>query len=190
MKHRFIAIMATIAMLFVPHVLAGAPVIAEPAKVEVDGIRNFSQLAGSSGFAGSQVGFGGATAPSAMAFLKSRGFATVINLRFASEEGVDLEGSVAAAKAAGLNYIHLPFDAADPAAGVVDKFLAAVGDKANQPVYIHCSSATRAAALWMIGRVSVDGWQVSTASAEAEKIALKPPEAIAFASAYISSHSE
>lgn len=187
MKLRIIAIVATLAMFSVPHVSAGGSAIAEIAKVEVVGIRNFTQIDGSSGFAGPHAGFGGATQSSAMAFLKSKGIATVINLRLASEEDVDLKGSVTAAEAAGLNYIHLPFDAANPAPGVVDKFLATVGNEANQPVYIHCASATRAAALWMIGRVMEDGWEIDAASAEAERIALKPPEAIAFASAYIKS---
>ena len=94
----------------------------------------------------------------------------MINLRLASEENVDLEGSIDGARAAGLNYIHLPFDTAAPASEVVEEFLEAVGNEANQPVYVHCGSATRAAALWMISRVLADGWQISAASAEAGQI--------------------
>jgi len=156
-------------------------------KVEAPGIENFSRIEGQPGFAGSPVGFGGATKPSAMPWLGSQGFSSVISLRFAAEEGVDVEDSRAAAEAAGLNYIHLPFSPKKQNTDVVDEFLAAAGDERNQPVYIHCGSATRAAALWMIGRVLKDGWDIDVAGQEAEKIARKPAEAIAFATKYITS---
>jgi len=153
----------------------------------VAGIHNYSQIDKSSGFAGSPVGFGGATQASAMPWLKGEGFTTVINLRAATEEGVDLEGCQAAAKAAGLSYVHLPFDPESGDTQVIDDFLAAVGDEANHPVYIHCHSATRAAALWMIGRVLRDGWEFDDARAEGDKIAAKPIEANLFVRKYLAS---
>ena len=64
--------------------------------------------------------YGGITEPSAMAELKKLGFTSVINLRLASETGVDVDAARAAATAAGLTYIHLPFDAADPDPELVD----------------------------------------------------------------------
>ena len=188
MKFWIIAFAATLATLFVPYVLSGGPTITQVEKVEVNGIENFSQLEEPSGFAGRKIGFGGATQAVAMASLKRKGFVTVINLRLADEEDVDLQGNGGAAREAGLNYIHLPFDTSAPATDVVNKFLAIVGNEENQPVYVHCGSATRAAALWMIGRVLVDNWEVSAASAEVERIARKPGDAIAFASGYIESH--
>jgi uncharacterized protein (TIGR01244 family) len=160
---------------------------AEPEKVDMHGIRNFSRIDGTSGFAGPGAGFGGATQPSAMHGLKSAGFVTVMNLRVASEEDVRIEANRAAAEANGLNYVYLPFDTDNPDPAVVQAFLAIARDEANQPVYIHCNSATRAAALWMIGRVLEDGWEIDAASAEADIIADKPASAIAFASAYIAS---
>ena len=42
--------------------------------------------------------------------------------------------------------------------GRVDSFLAAVADKSNQPVFIHCGSANRVGGMWMIKRVLQDGW--------------------------------
>jgi uncharacterized protein (TIGR01244 family) len=111
----------------------------------------------------------------------------VINLRLATEDSADIDGSRAAAEAAGLNFIHLPFDAKNPDPGVVGTFLATAGDGGNQPVYIHCHSATRAAALFMIGRVLEDGWQIDVASEEVEAIAKKPSAAIAFATRYLAS---
>src|SRR5436309_5043774 len=119
--------------------LAASSLNAEPTEVkkaDVPGIRNFSRVNGPAGFGGTMVGFGGATQPSAMAELKKDGFKSVINLRLATEPGADIDAGRAAAKAAGLTYIHLPFDAANPDPQLLDKVLDAVVDKANQPVYI------------------------------------------------------
>ncbi|MFC1665119.1 beta-lactamase hydrolase domain-containing protein [Pseudomonadota bacterium] len=157
-------------------------------KSDIPGIQNYSRFDSSPGFAGSSVGFGGATQPSAMSRLENAGFAAVINLRLATEEGADVDDSRIAAESVGLNYIHLPFDTTNPDPDVVDNFLTAVGDKDNRPVYIHCGSATRVATLWMIGRVLKDGLAIDTASAEVEVIAGKPSDAIAFATNYITSH--
>ena len=49
-----------------------------------------------------------------MAALKKEGFVSVINLRLPTEEGANVEAGRAAAQAAGLKYIHLPFNAAHP----------------------------------------------------------------------------
>lgn len=147
-------------------------------KVEMAGITNYSVT--EDGF-----GFGGVTEPSAMAMLREQGYATVINLRLDSEEGANVEEGEAAAEAAGLNYIHLPFDSRNPAPGYFDEFLAAVQDDANQPVYVHCGSATRAAALWMSKRVLADDWSMEAAAEEARAIAGKPDAAVDFATGYI-----
>ena len=151
------------------------------------GIDNFSRIDDGPGLAGSPVGFGGTTPPSAMPWLKSEGFATVINLLVAAEPGAKVEECLAAAEETGLKYIHLPFDPRNPDSGLVDKFVAAVSDETNQPVYIYCNTATRVAALWMIARVLEDGWETDAASEEAKAIAAKPDVAIAFATKYIES---
>lgn len=166
-------------------VLAVARVTAQADKVDVPGIENFSQLGRTTGSGGTMVGFGGATAPSAMVRLRNEGFATVLNLRLETEDGADVDAGRAAAKAAGLQYMHLPFDTEHPDPRRVDNFLSAVGDEENQPVYIHCHSATRVAALWMIKRVLEDGWTMDRARMEAETIAERPPDAIAFAEGYL-----
>lgn len=156
-------------------------------KAETPGIVNYSQLDESGGYAGSLVGFGGATQPSAMALLEERGFASVISLRMDSEKGVEIDASRKAAESAGLNYIHLPFSPRDAAPGIVDEFLAAAGNPANQPVYIHCASATRVGAMWIIGRVLEDGWTLAAASEEAQAIASNPEQSITFATMYLAS---
>jgi uncharacterized protein (TIGR01244 family) len=185
-----IAVVRTLASLLLFLALYSGTTNAEVEKVELKGVDNFSQIQGTTSFAGTRVGFGGATEAEAIASLKNQGFVTVVNLRLTGEENIDLRGNAEAAKPVGLNYIHLPFDTSAPAEDIVEKFIRTVGNARNQPVYVHCGSATRAAALWMVGRVLVDGWNIEDASAEAAQIARKPPQAIAFARKYIDSLEE
>jgi uncharacterized protein (TIGR01244 family) len=161
--------------------LVAASLSAQVQKREVAGIRNFSRV-------DATVGCGGAVDPSAMAALRKDGFTSVINLRLANEPGADVDAGRAAAQAAGLKYIHLPFNAAAPDEKVVESFLAAVADKANQPVFIHCGSANRVGGVWMIKRALQDKWALDKAQAEAEAIGLNNPQLLAFATSYINTH--
>lgn len=157
------------------------PLLGQVQKKEVAGIVNYSRV-------DATVGCGGRVSPSAMSALKAEGYVSVINLRQASEADADIDGGRAAAQAAGLKYIHLPFNAASPDPKVVDSFLAAVGDKSNQPMFIHCGSANRVGGVWMIKRVLRDGWEIPRAQTEAEAIGLRDPKLTAFAIDYIKSH--
>jgi uncharacterized protein (TIGR01244 family) len=157
--------------------LAAAPTVSAQTpvtKASVPGIINFSKVE-------TTVACAGATSPEALAEVKKMGYASVINLRVAGEAGVDLDAEAAAAKAAGITYIHIPFNAASPDPMLVDNFLKAVTDKANQPAFIHCASANRAAALWMVKRIAVDKWDVQRASDEAAELGLTNPRLKAFA---------
>ena len=84
--------------------------------------------------------------PSALDGLAKDGFKSVINLRLATEANANIDLNAAHAKSLGMNYIHIPFNAAQPDNKVVDQFLAAVSNKANQPAYLHCGSASRVGA--------------------------------------------
>jgi len=143
-------------------------------KASVPGIVNFSKVE-------TTVACAGATTPAALAEVKKMGYASVINLRLANEPGAEIDAEAAAAKAAGINFIHLPFNASAPDPMLVDNFLKAVTDKANQPAFIHCASANRAAALWMVKRIVVDKWSVEQASTEAAALGLTNPTLKAFA---------
>ena len=154
---------------------------AQVTKETVPGITNFSKLE-------STIACAGATTPAAVAEVKRLGYASIINLREASEAGADVDGEAAAAKAAGITYVHLPLKTASPDPAVVDQFLKAVTVPANQPVFIHCASANRAAALWMIKRMLVDGWSAEQASPEAAALGLTNPALRTFALEYVASH--
>ena len=161
--------------------LLAIPVAAQVQKKELAGVRNYSRV-------DATVGCGGAVDPAAMAGLKKEGFVSVVNLREATEPGADVDAGRAAAQAAGLKYIHLPFNVAKPDSKTVDSFLAAVADKSNQPVFIHCGSANRVGGMWMIKRALQDKWPIEKAKAEGEAIGLNNPALVAFATEYISTH--
>ena len=61
---------------------------------------------------------------------------------------------------------------ATPDPAVADKFLQAIGDSGNNPAFVHCGSGNRAAAMWMIKRMVVDGWDVERAGTEAAALGL------------------
>jgi hypothetical protein len=92
--------------------LLTTPLMAQVQKKEMPGIRNYSRV-------DATVGCGGQVDPAAMKALKGEGYVSVINLRLPNEEGANVEAGRAAAQAAGLKYIHLPFNAAQPDPKVV-----------------------------------------------------------------------
>jgi uncharacterized protein (TIGR01244 family) len=150
-------------------------------KMERAGIVNYTKV-------DAVVACGGATDTSALEALKNDGFKSVINLRQASEAGANIEANAARAKALGLNYIHLPLNGQAPDPKIVDAFLAAVADKANQPVFIHCGSASRVGAVWLVKRVLQDGWPIDKATEEAKMIGLRSAPLEEFAKQYIAGH--
>ena len=134
------------------------------------------------------VACGGATDTAALDGLKADGFKSVINLRVATEAGANVPENEAKAKAIGLNYFHLPLAGASPDPAIVDKFLGVIANKANQPVFIHCASANRVGAVWLVKRVLQDGWPVDKATTEAKAIGLSAPGLEKFALDYIATH--
>ena len=150
-------------------------------KEEVPGIRNLSRLE-------TTVACAGATEVEAIPNVKKMGFVSMINLRQASEPGANVPQAEAAAKAAGLKYIHIPMDAAAPDAAVADRFLDAIKQPGNQPAYIHCASANRAAAMWFIKRVQIDRWESDRAMKEAEALGLTSAPLKQFATNYVTTH--
>ena len=160
---------------------AAVPAFAQVTKQERAGIVNFSKV-------DAVVACGGATETSALEGLAKDGFKSVINLRQATEANANIEQNSAKAKELGLKYIHIPFNTQQLDPAVIDKFLAAVSDKNNQPAYVHCGSASRVGSVWLAKRVIQDGWTVEKATEEAKAIGLRGEPLEKFALDYIASH--
>jgi len=150
-------------------------------KSTIEGITNFAQVE-------TTVACAGAVSPSAVAGIKKMGFASIINLRLDSEKGADIEAEAAAAKAAGITFVHLPLNGAMPDPAVADRFLKVITEPGTQPAFIHCASGNRAAAMWLIKRVLVDKWDNDRALEEASQLGTMSPVMKAFALDYIQAH--
>jgi uncharacterized protein (TIGR01244 family) len=161
--------------------LAGVTLSAQQVtKKDIAGISTFAQVE-------TTIACGGSTKPEAIQEIRKMGFRSVVNLRLASEEGAQVEEEGAAVKAAGMNYVHLPFNLQTPDPKLIDNFIAAVTLPANKPAYVHCAAGGRAAALWMIKRVIEDKWDEPRALAEANALGLND-RLRPFALDYIHSH--
>lgn len=178
LKRSLLPAVAFVLVICVPLLCAQSSTVT---KETVPGVTNFSKL-------DTTIACAGATTPQAVAGLKQMGYASIINLREASEAGADIDGEAAAAKTAGITYIHLPFNGAMPDPAVADKFIIAVTDKKNQPAFVHCASANRAAAMWMIKRMVVDKWDADRAGTEAAALGLTNSALKTFALNYAAAH--
>ncbi len=150
-------------------------------KENVAGIQNLNRIE-------TTIACAGAITPGSVAEIKKMGFVAVFNLREASEPGNDIDAEAAAAKAAGVNFISLPFNGSKPDPMVVDKFLKAIVEKGNQPAFIHCAGGNRAAAMWFIKRALVDKWDIEKAMAEATALGFSSAPLKAFAIDYVEKH--
>ena len=130
---------------------------------------------------------GGQPSQNAYAKLSSSGFRSVLNLRTA-QEGISLEEEKQAVEKAGMRYINIPVVSRAPTPGQATEFLKAVKDKSLHPMLIHCASANRVGAFWLIYRVLEQGWPQEKALDEANRIGLSSPVLKSFALEYIASH--
>ena len=147
-------------------------------KEMIDGVRNYTKV-------DATIGCAGATDPKAMAVLKERGYKAVLNLREATEDGALIPESKLAAETAGLTFIHVPFKGSAPEDAVADEFLKVVANPSNQPLFIHCGSANRVGAMWLIKRMVIDKWPQDKAVEEAKAIGLTSAALEKFALDYV-----
>ncbi len=121
---------SAVALLAAAGWLIAAAGSAQVVRQDVPGIRNFAKVE-------TTVACAGAITPGAVAEIKKMGWASIINLRLPTEQGADIEGNIAAAKAAGIPYYHIPFSAAAPDPAAVDAFLKTITTEGVQPAFIH-----------------------------------------------------
>ncbi len=129
-------------------------------KQDVDGVKNFKRLE-------TTVACAGATKADAVPEIKKMGFASIINLREASEEGANVEAEEAAAKNVGMRYYHIPFNGSNPDPAVAEKFLNAITASGSDPV---------------------DHWDVDRATKEATELGMTSDKLKQFAIDFAQSH--
>jgi uncharacterized protein (TIGR01244 family) len=134
-------------------------------KENIPGITNFARLE-------TTVACAGATKADSVPEIKKMGFAAIINVREANEPGAEVDKEEAAAKTVGLRFVHIPFNLNAPAPDLVDRFLATIRKPENNPAFIHCAGGGRAASLWTIKRMMIDGWDQQRALEEGTALGL------------------
>lgn len=178
MKTQFLIVAALLSGLWVGASPARAQ---EVTKENVDGITNFHRLE-------TTVACSGAIKATAVPEIKKYGFASIINLRQASEDGANLEAEEAAAKSADIHYYSIPFSSTAPDAAAVDKFLDAITAKGSDPAFIHCAGGGRAATMWFVKRMVIDHWDMDRAAKEATALGMTNPKLKQFAIDYAETH--
>ncbi|MFY9554076.1 MAG: protein tyrosine phosphatase family protein [Blastocatellia bacterium] len=131
-----------------------------------------------------RIATGGQPTDGAFQKLAANGYRAVLSLR-TSSEGIDQKHEQEAIEKAGMRYVNIPVISSAPKPEQVDVFINAVKDKNNHPMLIHCGSANRVGAFWMIYRVVDQGWPEDKALDEATRIGLTSPTLKAFAHEYI-----
>src|SRR5437867_4186074 len=177
--------MRTKIALALPIVLAiGASFAAAQSKVTKDtvpGIQNYAHIE-------TTVACAGAITPGSVAEIKKMGFASIINLREASEPGADIDAEKAAADKAGIRFVHVPFNGNKPTTEAVDQFLKAIKTSGTEPAFIHCAGGNRAASMWFVKRALVDKWDIDRAMAEATDLGFASAPLKSFAMDYVKTH--
>jgi uncharacterized protein (TIGR01244 family) len=174
-------------MLAIAALIAAISLVAAPAgaqqvtKETVEGITNFNRLE-------TTVACAGAIKATAVPEIKKLGFASIINLRQPTENGADLEGEAAAAKAADIRYYNIPFNGQAPDPAVADKFLEAITAPGSEPAFIHCAGGGRAATMWFLKRLVVDHWDVDRATQEATALGMNNARLKQFVLDYVQTH--
>ena len=166
-------------MLFAVASVLAAVAAAQDAAPDLSGIKNFLRV-------NEEICTGGQPSLEDLARLKAGGVKAVINLR--RPEEFDAAGEAARAKQLGLRYFLIPVDSSAPTDAEAKKFLKVMEGSKNRPAFIHCASANRVGAFWMIRRVLVDGWTVEKADEEATRVGLHSAVLRQFARDYIEHH--
>jgi protein tyrosine phosphatase (PTP) superfamily phosphohydrolase (DUF442 family) len=145
------------------------------------GIQNFMKI-------NTEFCSGGQPTLAQLAELKSQGITSILNLRVPGEAGFDAPAEEAEAKKLGMKYFNIPVQGQAPKDEQADEFLKVTDNAQNRPVFIHCGSANRVGAFFMIRRVLRDGMTFDAAKAEADKIGLRSAALADFAKQYIDKH--
>ena len=106
----------------------------------------------------------------AVGSLRPLGFAAVLDLRGPKEGTASEKAEV---ESAGLRYFNIPVTEQAPSDEQVTAFARIVEDPANQPIIIHCHTASRVGAMWVLYQVR-KGAPVTIALEEGRTIGLQP----------------
>ena len=133
-----------------------------PAAAEKELLKPREDLPGLKNFAKVSDGLYRGAQPTAEGFatLKKMGVKTIVNLRAVNSDRDELKGTQ-------LQYCHISFKAWHAEEEDVLKFLKVIGDKKNQPVFVHCEfGSDRTGMMVAVYRMLEQGWSNEQAAQE------------------------
>lgn len=118
-----------------------------------------------------QVAGGGYVTADQVATLPGKGYTTIINLQFERESGVAAE--IAAAEAAGLQYVSVPVGGSNFTLEHAKRVSDAIADAPGH-VLLHCRSGGRVSAVWALTRALEEGLTPEEAAKVAAEEGCRP----------------
>ncbi|MEW4527120.1 sulfur transferase domain-containing protein [Maioricimonas sp. JC845] len=105
--------------------------------------------------------------------LSDEGFAAVVNLRAPAEDGdtTSARDEGIRARTLGMTYVNLPVPMNDLSTQQVNNFRAKL-DLLPRPVFVHCGSGKRAAALALIDEAIDKGWSAAETLSRARRLGI------------------
>ncbi len=131
-----------------------------------------------------QLAGGSLPAAPGWSFLADKGYRTVLDLRPRAEAQ---PGDDAAAAHAGLRYVLLPMTAETLDETLVKRFNEELALSENRPLYFFDADGSRAAVLWYLHQVAIDGVDEQTARREVEELGPRDESLWAAAQAFLRS---
>lgn len=144
-------------------------VLQEPSKIAPVQV---GQSPNSTSFEG-KVYFAGQPSQADLEEYAKLGVKKVINLRMPAEMEKVQFNEAEAAKAAGMEYVSVPFSTEPPSDSDFKKLFEALGGE--QKVLLHCASSNRAGFVWAMYRGSEKGLGIEEAVAEGKAAGMKNP---------------
>ena len=114
---------------------------------------------------------GGKPSAEALERLKAQGFRTVVDLRTEAEGAATEKKAV---EAQGLRYVSVPISPASFGTADVEAVAKILKDTEAAPVLLHCASANRVGAVWMVMQVE-EGRSLEEAEAAGKETGLSGP---------------
>ncbi|MBL8235781.1 MAG: hypothetical protein JNM66_00075 [Bryobacterales bacterium] len=122
---------------------------------------------------GNRIYFAGQPSQADLAEYAKLGVKTIVNLRMPAETASLGFDEAAAVKAAGMNYVSVPFGPVMPPDGDLAKIYAELNKAGDGKVLLHCASSNRAGMVWAVYRGTQHALPAEAAIAEGKAAGLK-----------------